>query len=191
MRALVRPDKFEPLKPESGKLESMRFDSYKFETLKQNVALWLRQGVSPRRLAITLALGFAIGCIPVIGIPTVLCAGLAFGLRLNLPAIQAANYAAMPFQLALILPFVRLGEWIFSSSASSNLSSAAHTALPATALLHLSGSATMLNLGALTGHALVAWLLLAAPAVALITAPLTAMLRRIPALAAPAAEAGD
>jgi len=29
-------------------------------------------GISPRRLALTLALGFAIGCIPVIGIPTVL-----------------------------------------------------------------------------------------------------------------------
>jgi uncharacterized protein (DUF2062 family) len=167
---------FRPVKPERFKLEQ----------IKQNAALWLRQGVSPRRLAITLALGFAIGCIPVIGIPTVLCAGLALGLRLNLPAIQAANYAAMPFQLALILPFVRLGEWIFSSSSSMT----AHPALPATALLHLSGSGIMVHLGALTGHALVAWLLLAAPAVALVTAPLTAMLRRIPALAQ-AAEAGD
>jgi uncharacterized protein (DUF2062 family) len=149
--------------------------------LKRSVVQWLRQGISPRRLAITLALGFAIGCIPVLGVPTVLCAALALGLRLNLPAIQAANYAAMPFQLALILPFVRLGERIFRS---------AH---PAGAVLHLSppGSSLglMLRLGALTGHALVAWLLLAVPAVVLISATLTMMLRRIPALAA--AEAGD
>jgi uncharacterized protein (DUF2062 family) len=171
MRAVSWPVKFE-----SAKLESI-----KFEQLKRNAAVWLCQGVSPRRLAVTLALGFAIGCIPVIGIPTVLCAALAFGLRLNLPAIQAANYAAMPFQLALILPFVRLGGWIFSTSA--------RPALPATALLHLSGSGLVLHLGALTGHALVAWLLLAAPAVALMSATLTVMLRRIPALAA--AEAGD
>ena len=154
--------------------------------LKRNVTLWLRQGVSPRRLALTLALGFAIGCIPVLGLPTVLCAALAFGLKLNLAAIQAANYAAMPFQLALILPFVRLGERIFRS--------AAHPALQAP-VLHLSASGTvlhldsLLHLGSLTGHALVAWLLLAAPAVLLMTAPLTAMLRRIPALAA--AEAAD
>jgi uncharacterized protein (DUF2062 family) len=159
----------------------VRFESVKIEQLKRSAAVWLCQGVSPRRLAVTLALGFAIGCIPVIGIPTVLCAALAFGLRLNLPAIQAANYAAMPLQLALILPFVRLGGWIFSTSA--------HPALPATALLHLSGSGLVLHLGALTGHALVAWLLLAAPAVALMTFTLTVMLRRIPALAA--AEAGD
>jgi uncharacterized protein (DUF2062 family) len=164
----------------------LKFEAIRLDAIRRNAAVWLCQGVSPRRLAITLALGFAIGCIPVIGIPTLLCAALAFGLRLNLPAIQAANYAAMPFQLALILPFVRLGGWIFSPGASSP----AHTALTATALFHLSGSGLMLHMGALTGHALVAWLLLAVPAVALMTAPLTLMLRRIPALAAPA-EAGD
>jgi uncharacterized protein (DUF2062 family) len=150
------------------------------ESLKSRAVLWLRQGISPRRLAITLALGFAVGCIPVLGVPTVLCAALAFGLRLNLPAIQAANYAAMPFQLALILPFVRLGERIFRS---------AQPALSTGALAHLSASGFMLHLGSITGHALVAWLLLAAPAVALMTATFTLMLRRIPALAA--AEAAD
>ena len=47
---------------------------------KRNAILWLSQGISPRRLALTLALGFAVGCIPVVGIPTVLCAGLALAL---------------------------------------------------------------------------------------------------------------
>src|ERR1700732_2274741 len=89
------------------------------ESVKRSVVLWLSQGVSPRRLALTLALGFAVGCIPVIGIPTVLCAGLALALRLNQPAIQVANYAAMPLQFALIVPFVRLGGWMTSSSLSA------------------------------------------------------------------------
>src|ERR1700683_963977 len=84
---------------------------------KRKAVLWLSLGISPRRLALTLALGFAVGCIPVIGIPTVLCAALALGLRLNLPAIQAANYAAMPLQLILIVPFVRLGSWLLSRHA--------------------------------------------------------------------------
>ena len=48
---------------------------------------WLRQGISPGRLGLTLALGFAIGCIPVVGVPTVLCAALALLFRLNQPAI--------------------------------------------------------------------------------------------------------
>src|SRR5580658_3175280 len=90
------------------------FMTRSLERVKQTVAKWLRQGVSPRRLALTLALGFAIGCVPVIGIPTLICAALAFALRLNLPAIQAANYAAMPLQLFLVVPFVRLGGWLFS-----------------------------------------------------------------------------
>ena len=89
---------------------------------KRNASLWLSQGISPRRLALTLALGFAVGCIPVVGIPTVLCAGLALVLRLNLPAIQMANYAAMPLQLILIVPFVRLGAWLVSARHCDNIS---------------------------------------------------------------------
>src|ERR1039458_3016775 len=100
------------------------------ESIKRKVAAGLSQGISPRRLALTLALGFAIGCIPVIGIPTVVCAALALALRLNLPAIQAANYAALPFQVLLIVPFVRLGGWLFASGS--------RPAANAAALLHSS-----------------------------------------------------
>ena len=72
--------------------------SRSLRALRQKAETWLRQGISPRRLALTLALGFAIGCIPVIGIPTAVCLVVALSLRLNIPAIQAANYAAMPFK---------------------------------------------------------------------------------------------
>jgi uncharacterized protein (DUF2062 family) len=151
------------------------------ELIKRHAALWLRQGASPRRLALTLALGFAIGCIPVIGIPTLVCAALAMALRLNLPAIQAANYAAMPFQLLLIVPFVRLGGWLFASGSRP----AANTA----ALLHSSPWILFSQMGSLAGHALVAWLLIAVPTVLLMTAPLALLLRRVPALVA--TESGD
>src|SRR4051794_11066986 len=79
------------------------------ESMKRKVAAWLLDGISPQRLALTLALGFVLGCIPLVGVPTGLCIVLALAFRLNVPAMQAANYAAMPFQLALIVPFVRLG----------------------------------------------------------------------------------
>ncbi len=142
---------------------------------------WLSQGVSPRRLALTLALGFAIGCIPVVGIPTVLCGALAFALRLNLPAIQAANYAAMPLQLVLIVPFVRFGGWLVSAHPGRFAASQA--------LLRLPGSSLSAHIGGMAGQALLAWLLAAIPAVALMTGMLTLMLRRIPELNA--AEAVD
>ena len=145
----------------------------------RNVVVWLRQGMSPRRLAFTIAVGFAVGCIPVVGIPTVLCAALAMALRLNLPAIQAANYAAMPLQLMLIVPFVRLGGWLFGRPRVAN----------STSVLHLSMLGAGEKLGWMAGQALFAWLLIALPAIVLITLVLNLMLRRIPALSA--AEAGD
>jgi uncharacterized protein (DUF2062 family) len=148
---------------------------------KRNAILWLGQGISPRRLALTLALGFAIGCIPVIGIPTVLCATVALALRLNFPAIQAANYAAMPLQLALIVPFMRLGRWLIASESSR--------AGDPPALFSLRFFDVASHMGRMAGQALLAWLLVAVPAVILMTAMLTLMLRRIPAVAA--AEAGD
>jgi uncharacterized protein (DUF2062 family) len=148
---------------------------------KRNATQWLSQGVSPRRLALTLALGFAIGCIPVIGIPTVLCATIALALGLNQPAIQAANYAAMPLQLALIVPFMRMGQWLVPAESLRLAQPHELLSLP---MLDLAS-----NMGKMAGQALLAWLLVAIPAVALMTAALTLMLRRIPAVAA--AKAGD
>ena len=145
------------------------------ESMRQKAGQWLRQGISPPRLALTLALGFAIGCIPVVGIPTLVCAGLAMALRLNLPAIQAANYAAMPFQLALIVPFVRLGGWLISSGARSQVN--------ANLLLHSSPLLLLTKMSGLAEQALAAWLLIAIPSVLLMTATLTVVLRRVPALA--------
>jgi uncharacterized protein (DUF2062 family) len=155
--------------------------SRSLRAMRQKVETWLRQGISPQRLALTLALGFAIGCIPVIGIPTALCLVVALGLRLNMPAIQAANYAAMPFQIALIFPFVRLGGWMFSSSA--------HPAVDSGMLAHGSSMKLIWASGSLAGEALAAWLLTAVPMVLLLTFVLTALLRRVPVLAT--AEAGD
>jgi len=146
---------------------------------RRKAVLWLSQGISPLRLALTLALGFAVGCIPVVGIPTVLCAGLALALRLNLPVIQAANYAAMPLQLALIIPFVRMGRWIFSAHQAQLL--APRTLEPLSAL------SLATRMSGLAGEALLAWLVAAIPAVLLMTAAFNLMLRRIPVLKAGAA----
>ena len=148
---------------------------------RRSAVLWLSQGVSPRRLALTLALGFAIGCIPVIGVPTLVCAALALALRLNLPAIQAANYAAMPLQFVLIVPFVRMGGWIVAAKPLR--------LAPTAAGFHLSALHIAAQFSGLAGQALLAWLLAAIPAVALMTLMLTRMLRRIPMVRA--SQAGD
>jgi uncharacterized protein (DUF2062 family) len=152
-----------------------------FESMKHNAATWLRQGISPRRLALTLALGFAIGCIPVVGVTTTLCVVVAFALRLNFPVIQVANWAAAPLQLVLIVPFVRLGARLFAFGSGR--------AVEIGSLLHASPLAMISQVGSMAGQALLAWLLIAVPAVALMTVMLTTLLRRVPAIAQ--AESGD
>jgi uncharacterized protein (DUF2062 family) len=145
------------------------------QTMKHNAATWLRQGISPQRLALTMALGFAIGCIPVLGVTTALCAVVALGLRLNFPVIQAANWAAAPLQLVLIVPFVRLGGRLFAFSSGR--------AIEIGSLLHTPPLVLISQMGSMFGQALLAWLLFAIPAVALMTVMLTTLLRRVPTIA--------
>jgi uncharacterized protein (DUF2062 family) len=75
----------------------------------------LRQGLSPHGLAWSLAVGVALGVFPLFGTSTLLCVGMAMLFRLNQPAMQLANYLAYPLQLMLLLPFIRLGERLFSA----------------------------------------------------------------------------
>src|ERR1700733_16130289 len=72
----------------------------------------LTQGISPDRLALCVAIGVVVGNIPILGVSTILCAAIALVFRLNLAAIQIVQAAMAPTQLLLIIPFVRLGEWL-------------------------------------------------------------------------------
>jgi Uncharacterized protein conserved in bacteria (DUF2062) len=72
----------------------------------------LRQGVTPEKIALSIALGAVLGIFPVLGSTTILCAAAAFVLRLNLPAIQAVNFLVYPLQLILFLPFLQAGSRI-------------------------------------------------------------------------------
>lgn len=75
----------------------------------------LREGLSPEGLAWSLSVGLAFGIIPLWGTATALCAGAALAFRLNQPAMQLANYLAYPLQLAMLIPFIRMGERLFGA----------------------------------------------------------------------------
>lgn len=72
----------------------------------------LSQGIAPERLALCVAIGIVVGNVPILGVSSILCAAIALIFRLNLPAIQIVQWAMAPTQLLLIIPFVRLGEWM-------------------------------------------------------------------------------
>lgn len=77
----------------------------------------LKQGITPDKLALSIAFGTGFGLFPVLGASTILCAAAAVALRLNMPAIQLVNYALSPLQVLLIIPFVRVGEAVTGAPA--------------------------------------------------------------------------
>src|SRR5690349_7294474 len=70
-------------------------------------------GLTPRKLAMTLCVGAAVGVMPLLWGVTLICIMLAHILRLNQVALQSINYLLYPLQLALLVPFFKLGEWLF------------------------------------------------------------------------------
>ncbi len=75
----------------------------------------LKQGITPDKIALTLALGTVLATFPILGSTTILCGLAAAALKLNQPIIQLANWLGYPLQILLLIPFYRMGEWLFST----------------------------------------------------------------------------
>lgn len=69
----------------------------------------LRQGLSPNRAALAVALGLWIGVIPIVLGTMLLCALVAWALRLNHVIIQTVCLTVFPLQVLLLYPFFDLG----------------------------------------------------------------------------------
>jgi uncharacterized protein (DUF2062 family) len=95
--------------------KGMRKERFFYRRIGRPILGLLAEGVTPEKLALSLALGIAIGVFPALGTTTALCALAALVLRLNLPAIQIVNYFVYPAQIALLFPFFRLGEKLFGA----------------------------------------------------------------------------
>ncbi len=72
----------------------------------------LTQGVSPQRIALTLAAGSAAALFPILGTTTLLCLILAAALKLNQPIVQGINVLCNFIWLPVMLGSIRLGEMI-------------------------------------------------------------------------------
>lgn len=139
----------------------------------ERVRSFLRQGVTPEKLALCLTLGVILSCCPVLGLTTTLCTIAALTLKLNLPAIQLANYAAAPLQILLYLPFIRAGEWIFRSEP-----------LPLSLIqikerFQTSPWRAIQSLWSWEWHAVIAWALLSTPVMLLLHLLLKKILRKM------------
>jgi uncharacterized protein (DUF2062 family) len=73
----------------------------------------LRGGVTPRRLAWSLALGIVIGINPSVGLTTLIVIMLAWVFGLNQIASQIGAHVVAPIHLLLFIPFIQLGVHLF------------------------------------------------------------------------------
>jgi uncharacterized protein (DUF2062 family) len=76
----------------------------------------LKQGITPQKISLTIALGITLGIFPILGATTLLCLVVGICLKLNQPVIQAVNYLVSALQLALIIVFVRIGEFVLRAT---------------------------------------------------------------------------
>jgi len=76
----------------------------------------IREGISVERLSVSLALGITVGLIPLYGVTTFIIGFVALSLRLNFIAMQIAHYIVHPIQIALLIPFFKLGDAIVNTS---------------------------------------------------------------------------
>ena len=150
----------------------MAMDLANYRWLKPFIQL-LRQGVTPEKIALIIALGIILGVTPVLGSTMLLCTLAAVVLRLNLPAIQLVNGVVYPLQFLLLIPFYRLGAWMFRADAST-ISLSGVTALIREGVGH-----AIRTLWVVTMHALVAWLALGIAALAILYAVLVLLVRRL------------
>jgi uncharacterized protein (DUF2062 family) len=70
----------------------------------------LKQGITPGKIALSIALGFTLGIFPIIGASTALCLLAGIILKLNQPLLLLINSFTVPLQPAMVLVFVRMGE---------------------------------------------------------------------------------
>ena len=132
----------------------------------------LKQGATPEKLALTVALGFALGVFPILGSATLLCGLAAWALRLNQPVIQIVNYLAYPAQLALLIPTYRAGSDLFGIP---------HIPLSISFILERFRADVgqfFTDFGMIAVRGLVVWALVAPLAVALVYFTLRPVLRR-------------
>lgn len=75
----------------------------------------LTQGITPEKIALSMTFGIVLGVFPMLGTTTILCLAASSAFRLNWPAMQLINYVVYPLQLALIVPLIRVGEFLLNA----------------------------------------------------------------------------
>jgi uncharacterized protein (DUF2062 family) len=77
------------------------------------IALLMTQGITPEKIALTLAVGSALALFPIIGTTTLLCLLVGVLLRLNQPIIPLVNMLCATIHFPVIVGLFRMGHWMY------------------------------------------------------------------------------
>lgn len=73
----------------------------------------LTQGLTPQKIALTIAIGSAIAMFPILGTTTLICLVVGVFMKLNQPILQVVNYACTPIHIPFIFFAFKWGERLF------------------------------------------------------------------------------
>jgi uncharacterized protein (DUF2062 family) len=82
--------------------------------LKTKIIALFKQGLTPIELTQSIIVSGLISTIPILGVSTFLLTALSLKRKLNLPIMIAQSYIMWPIQVVMIIPFINIGEFIFS-----------------------------------------------------------------------------
>ena len=82
--------------------------------VKAKTTALFKQGLSPKELSQSLIVSGLISTIPILGVSTFMITTVSLKRKLNLPVMISLSYLMWPIQILLIIPFIRVGEFIFS-----------------------------------------------------------------------------
>lgn len=86
----------------------------RLNTLRNKVTALFMQGLTPKELSQSIIVSGVIAIIPILGVSTFMITTMALKSKLNLAVMIALSYLMWPVQILLIIPFIRVGEFIFS-----------------------------------------------------------------------------
>lgn len=141
----------------------------------------LTQGITPEKIALTLAVGSALALFPILGSTTLLCLLVGIMLRLNQPMIQMVNFLCTAIHFPLIFACVHAGQWLF------NVPRAPFNIRYFAMLLWQDPMRFLHRFGATAFHAIVVWAIAAPFWIAIVYYSIRPVLREIARLKAESA----
>ena len=81
---------------------------------KEKTTALLKQGLTPKELSQSIIVSGLISTIPILGVSTFMITTVSLKRKLNLPVMISLSYLMWPIQILLIIPFTRVGEFIFA-----------------------------------------------------------------------------